>query len=233
MLDLHSHILPKIDDGSKSVEETLQLLQTMSEQKVTRVVATPHFLPNHESVGEFLVRRERSFLSLNINEVSNVPKIHLGAEVSYYEGISKLNDLLSLKISGSNLLLIEMPIGKWSNYAVHELMDLACLPQTKIVLAHVERYRRFQKDEIFYQLLQSDILMQVNASYVCDFVTKRKAVKQLQNNQIHFLGSDCHNLTTRPPRIGMAYDVISRKLGNDFSQSLLSFGHSFFNQPMK
>ncbi len=228
MLDLHSHILPKIDDGSKSEEETLQLLNLLTSQKITRLVATPHYLPSHEPIQEFLDRRQKSFERVTARLLPSMPQIHLGAEISYYEGVSKLKDISTLKISGSDLLLIEMPVGKWSDYVVHEIMDLACLPETKLVLAHIERYRQFQSDAIWYQLLENDILMQVNAGYFTDFVTKRKALKQLKNNEIHFLGSDCHNLTVRPPKIGAAYELISRKMGNDFLNLFLTFGHSFF-----
>jgi protein-tyrosine phosphatase len=233
MIDFHSHILPNIDDGSRSVEETLLLLEMLSQQGIQHVAATPHYFPSRESVYDFLGRREKSFSELQqAAENKNLPKIHVGAEVSYYEGISKLKDIPLLCLADSNLLLVEMPMAKWSDYAIHEIMELACLPKTKLVLAHVERYRSYQNEQVWQQLLENDILMQVNASYFLQFGTKRKALSQLQKNEIHFLGSDCHDLKVRPPKIGLAYQVVSQKFGNEFLSSWLEFCNSFFNHPI-
>lgn len=234
MIDFHSHILPKMDDGSRSVEETIALLQLLSQQGINRVVATPHYLPSREPISSFLGRREQSYFELQ-QSIQNLqlPTIHLGAEISYYEGISKLENLSSLCFTHSNLFLVEMPVAKWSDYAVHEIMELACLPKTKVMLAHVERYRSFQNNQVWQQLLDNDILMQVNASYFLRFATKRKALSQLQNNEIHFLGSDCHDLKVRPPKIGDAYAVVEQKLGADFLSSWTDFCNSFFNNPIE
>ncbi len=234
MIDFHSHILPKVDDGSRSVEESIKLLEMLASQGINLVAATPHFFPSRESISEFLSRREQSFLNLQqaLRNKENVPKIHLGAEVSYYEGISKLKNIHQLRLSDSNLLLVEMPMSKWSDYAVHEIIDLACLPKTKVMLAHVERYRSFQSSQIWQQLLENDILMQVNASYFLRFSTKRKALVQLQNQELHFLGSDCHDLKIRPPQIGAAYHYIVQKLGEEFLTSWMNFCSSFFNNPI-
>lgn len=234
MVDFHSHILPSMDDGSRSVEETISLLHMLFSQGIHRVAATPHFFPQRESISDFLLRRDQSFLQLSqMLSKNKFPKIHLGAEISYYEGISKLNDLPSLCLTESELLLVEMPVSKWSQYAVHEIMELACLPRTQVVLAHVERYRSFQKDEVWQQLLANDILMQVNASYFLRFLTKRKGLAQLQKNEIHFLGSDCHDLKVRPPQIGAAYEYIGEKLGRKFLSSWDDFVNSFFNNPIE
>ena len=235
MIDFHSHILPNMDDGSRSVEETVSLLEQLRAQGITKVAATPHFFPSRESVSEFLARRESSCFELQQQIVQNntMPDIHLGAEVSYYEGISKLNDIPSLCLTETNLLLVEMPMAKWSDYAVHEIMELACLPKTRVMLAHVERYRSYQNQQVWQQLLENDILMQVNASYFLRFGTKRKALTQLQNNEIHFLGSDCHDLKVRPPQIGSAYEFVSQKLGKSFLRSWNDFCNSFFNDPIK
>ncbi len=234
MIDFHSHILPKMDDGSRSIEESIALLELLSRQGVKRVAASPHFLPSREPISSFLERREQSFLNLQqaIGD-SKLPHVHLGAEISYYEGISKLADIPALCLTGSNLLLVEMPMAKWSDYAVHEIMELACLPKTKVMLAHVERYRSFQNNQVWQQLLENEILMQVNAGYFLRFATKRKAMLQLQNNEIHFLGSDCHDLKVRPPRIGEAYQLLSQKLGDEFLSSWIGFCNSFFNIPIE
>ena len=122
MLDFHSHILPRVDDGSQGLEESLLMLSAMKDQGVTTVIATPHFYANDDSVDSFLSRRDAAYAAL-APQYTDVPRIILGAEVKYYEGISRLPDLKRLRIDGSRLLLLEMSMSKWSEYAVREVLE--------------------------------------------------------------------------------------------------------------
>lgn len=227
MIDWHSHVLPKIDDGSRDTSESLALLRMLSEQGIEAVVATPHFYPNRESVSEFLKRRDKSMSSLSALLIDGLPRIILGAEVLYYEGISKLPELEKLRIEGTNLLLLEMPMARWSEYTVRELVRISGMKGITLVLAHVERYIRFQSEETIDTLYDNGILMQVNAGFFCDLWTRRTAISMLWNRGIHFIGSDCHNLTSRPPRIGKALGYIEKKLGREFLSQLSEMGSSF------
>ena len=226
MIDFHSHILPAVDDGSRDVEESLQLLGMLKSQGVNTVVATPHFLSNRESVDEFLMRRQASFDILTSALSCDFPQIILGAEVAYYEGISKLEGLHKLSVGDSRLLLIEMPMCKWSEYSVKEITELACSNRVTIVLAHIERYLAFHNTEAIRTLLGCDVLMQVNASFFNDFFTRHKAFSMLKSGSIHFIGSDCHNITHRPPRIEQAFDLICKKSGPHFLQDFADFQRS-------
>ena len=78
------------------------------------------------------------------------------------------------------------------------------------------------------RLIQSGILIQANASYFADIRTKRKALSLLKNGNIHFLGSDCHNITSRPPKIGKAYEIIKNKFGEDFLCQMNEYGWAVF-----
>lgn len=213
MIDLHSHILPSVDDGSAGVEESLALLRMLSEQGVDTVVATPHFYADSESVDEFLARRASAYGKLMQASEEGLPHILLGAEVKYYPGIYHMENLESLCIGNSRLLLLEMSMTKWTEYTVKELVDIACSGRVTLVLAHIERFWRMQSKETWKRLLQSGILMQVNASFFADFRTARKAVRLLKDRYIHFVGSDCHDLKIRPPRMNEAADRITRKVG--------------------
>ncbi len=227
MTDFHSHILPKMDDGSRSVEESLAMLNALSEQGVSRVMATPHFYANDESVADFINRRQNSLESLMSLKPSEMPEILAGAEVRYYEGISRLSELKSLCIDETRLLLLEMQERKWTEYTLRELADISSGGKVTLVLAHVERYIGFQRPDTFYRLLENGILMQMNASFVNGFFTKRKAIRMLRNNEVHFLGSDCHNMDTRPPDIGSAFKTIQNKLGCDFAEGFKNYTNEF------
>lgn len=229
MIDIHSHILPNIDDGSSSVDESIKMLKELSSQGIKTVVATPHFYANHNTVKNFLLTREESFNQLKSSLDFSVPKVLLGAEVKYYEGISRLEGLEKLKIENSKLLLLEMPMRKWSEYTLRELFELSSRGDLIIVLAHIERYLRFQNKETISKLVEKGIYIQSNADFFINFYTRRKAIQMLNKNLIHFIGSDCHDMIIRPPVISNAIEYICRKNGVKFVSEMNSFNHSFFN----
>lgn len=228
MIDFHSHILPKMDDGSRSIEESEAMLRALAEQGIDTVVATPHFYANDESVSDFIARRQKSLDSLNASLTDEMPRVLLGAEVKYYEGISRLADLRSLCIQDSELLLLEMPIKRWTEYVLRELVDISNSGKVTLVLAHVERYIKFQQSGVIEQVLKNGILLQINASFVCDFFSKRQALGLLKKQAVHFLGSDCHNMSDRPPNIGKAYEIIEKKLGSGFANAFNGYAKNYF-----
>lgn len=226
MIDWHSHILPKVDDGSRDVEESKGLLELLAEQGVTTVVATPHFIADNESVSKFIERRNAAYENLKNIEVVDKPKIFLGAEVEYYSGISRLQELRHLCIEKTGLLLLEMPIATWTEYTVKELIEIATTKNVVLILAHIERALKLQSPKTMQRLIQAGILMQVNASFFTDVRTKRKALRLLKKGDIQLVGSDCHSLDERPPEIGKAYEIIRRKFGEDFVNHFNEYGNS-------
>ena len=226
MIDWHCHVLPKMDDGSRSVEESLKLIEMQQAQGVETIVATPHFYANDESVEAFLQRRKESFDLLKQSLPENSPKIILGAEVRYYHGISKFKDLKALRAEGSEVLLLEMPFSKWTEYMVRELTEISLMGDVKLVLAHIERYLSLQSRELWDYILGSEIFTQVNASFFASSLTRRKAISMLRRGEIHFLGSDCHNLTSRYPKLDKAQDVIKKKFGESFINQMNEYGES-------
>ena len=154
MIDWHTHILPQLDDGSKSVKESVLLINDLQSQGVDTIIATPHFYANDGDVSSFIKRRNGSFAKLQNANNSDV-RLLLGAEVRYYPGISRLEDLDKLQIDDSGLLLLEMPTAKWTEYMLHELEQLALLPNLKIVMAHVDRYLKIQPFQVFARVSPS------------------------------------------------------------------------------
>ncbi|MBE6737626.1 MAG: hypothetical protein E7566_03090 [Ruminococcaceae bacterium] len=223
MIDFHSHILPALDDGSKNIEESLALLNMLSQQGVDTVVATPHFSPDKESVDDFLLRRRESFESLSSSLSEEHPKIIMGAEVLYYDGISSLQGLEKLCIGDTNLLLLEMPMCKWSAYAYEELKTLSYIKGFTVILAHIERYMRYQPQSQWAKLKDLGILNQVNASFFIRPLTRRKALSMLLSGNIHAIGSDCHGVETRPPLMDTAFEYIKSKTGRTFLKDFTEY----------
>ncbi len=226
MIDWHSHILPGMDDGSEDVAESLAMLELQAAQGIKTVIATPHFYANDEAVEAFVLRRQKAYEELKAKLPKDAPQILLGAEVRYYRGISRMENIQSLQIQGSNLLLLEMPMREWTESMIKDLLELSGHSGVQLILAHVERYLSFQKRETWERLYENGILMQVNASFFTGFMSRRKAINLLQENLVHVVGSDCHNLTTRPPQLGKAFEAIGKKLGDRFLEQMEQYGYS-------
>ena len=224
MIDWHSHVLPQIDDGSRSLEESAELLTMLSAQGVNTVIATPHFYPNDESMSKFLERRALAYEKLASILNDSMPKVILGAEVSYYSGISHNEELSKLCIEGTRLLLLEMPFAKWTDHTIREIIERASRGDVTVVLAHIERYFDIQSEKIFASLQEYGVIMQVNSSFFNRNTTKRKALKLLANGKIQLIGSDTHNVSTRPPTLSDAYNTIEKKFGKDFIYEINGYG---------
>ena len=200
-----------MDDGSASSEESLDMLAASAGQGVDLIAATSHFYPTENSPEQFLRRRQASYERLC--EAMRVdgrvfPRILLGAEVYYFEGISTADDVDRLRIEGTPLLLLEMPFSPWTSRMVDEVKRLHERRGITVLMAHIERYFRWQEEDVWDELADCGILMQSNAEFFLSWRTKHKAVRMLHQGRIHFLGSDCHNMTSRSPRLGEAYRVI-------------------------
>lgn len=213
MIDFHSHILPGIDDGSRSVDESIALLRLSAQQGVREVLLTPHFYPQHIQPERFLHRRERSMQLLldRLQYETGLPKVRCGAEVYFYPQMSHSEALRSLVIEGTSHILVEMPMGEWTDSMYRELESIYHNQGLTPIVAHVDRYLGpFRDYGIPDRLAQLPVLVQANAEAFC---SGSKCMNLLHRHRIHLIGSDCHNLTDRRPDMGPAMKRISQKLG--------------------
>lgn len=228
MIDFHTHILPALDDGSRDTTETEGLLREEVKQGVSRIVATPHFYADRVSVEEFLKRRARSIerLQTHVKELVErgktgsmsafpIPQLQYGAEVYFFPGMGNAEKLPQLCIEGTNLILLEMPFMQWTDEILREVKDILQKQKLRIVLAHVERYPDFQKNRrVFEQVLALPLTIQLNGGSFLKGRSRRKfCLNMLSEHENIILGSDTHNLTSRPPNLQEARGVIEKKLG--------------------
>lgn len=226
VVDFHSHILPGIDDGSASVEESIKLLQLETEQGIKHVVATPHFYANYDSPQRFLKRRVAAEQQLReaMSKHSGLPDISVGAEVYYFPGISESELLLELTIGGKRCILIEMPHSPWSRSMYRDLEGIYVKQGLTPVIAHVDRYiGPFRTMGIPERLADLPVMVQANAEFFLQRSTSRMAMRMLREDQIQLLGSDCHNLKDRTPNLGLAVEKIRRKLGDEALARIASY----------
>jgi len=214
VIDFHSHILPFMDDGSKSTEESIEMLKLLRSQGVDAVVATPHFYAKREDPESFLRRRSesmqilRSAIEFSGIDRQEIPEIYVGAEVAYFNGMSKFKGMAELCVEGTNVMLLEMPFCKWSDAVVNEVCDMQYEHGVQIVLAHIDRYARYTDNIKLLKLRTHRVISQLNANAFLSFFSLRSTLKKLRGNMIHVLGSDCHNMYERPSYMDEALEEI-------------------------
>ncbi len=232
MIDFHSHILPGIDDGSKDPEMSLKMVTALKDQGVDTICATSHFYAMQRSPQRFLQRRQEAFDKLRERLPEDAPRILLGAEVLFFPGISRMEELPWLCLEGTNLLLLEMPFDTWTEYMIREVTELARSGCFTILLAHIERYYFKQPVSVWDQFLENDILMQSNAEFFVPFGTRHKAFRLLREQRIHLLGTDCHNMSSRAPHMDAAVKQIHRHVGMEYLEDMELLGRSLLNRPL-
>lgn len=218
VIDFHSHILPKVDDGSSSLEESIALLRLEAQQGISHVIATPHFYPQHDTPEHFLKRRLQAELLLQeeMEKHTGMPKLSIGAEVYYFNGISGADALSELTIDGKPYVLIEMPYAPWTEKMLHELEAIYVKRGLTPIVAHLDRYlTKFTARKTLERMAELPVLIQVNGEFFLQRSTKRMALRMLDRGHIHLLGSDCHNLKDRQPNLGPALELIRSKLGEE------------------
>ena len=216
--DFHSHILPGIDDGSQSVEESIRLLRLEAEQGIRHVVATPHFYARYDSPDRFLERRDRAEAELRqaMEGCEGLPQVSVGAEVYYFRGMSESEFLPLLTIRNKSCILIEMVAAPWKEDVYRELEAIWENHGIIPIIAHIDRYiGPFRTHRIPQRLAELPVFVQANADFFLERSTAAMAMKMLKADQIQLLGSDCHNLTDRKPNLVDAVSCIQRKLGQD------------------
>ena len=207
------------------------MLHASAAYGVDTMVATPHFYARRESPEQFLNRLAQALAALDAVKTDGLPAVIPAAEVYFFSGMSQEVSLDRLCIGGSRYLLLEMPFEPWSRSVVQEVGKLVYNRRIIPILAHIERYLKFQKGtDRLEELLSYDVLVQMNAEYINNLWTKGKALRMLARGQVHLLGSDCHNMSDRRPDLGAARTAVERKLGADILDEIDALGTQVLKQ---
>ena len=220
--DFHTHILPRIDDGSRSRAQSLEMLRLNKQMGIRDVVLTPHFYPDQDHPDRFLSRRSDSLAALKEAAAGEaLPRLIPGAEVHYFPNISSCDALPRLAIGTSRYVLVEMPMCTWTDQMYRELEMIRANQGLTPIIAHLDRYLTpFNARHVLHRVAELPVLVQVNGSFFLDRRTARLAMRMLKRKQIHLLGSDCHNMDSRRPNLGMVRDLIQAKLGREALDSI-------------
>lgn len=230
LTDIHSHILPGVDDGAKDTEESVKLLNLMRKQGITKVIATPHFygdISDTPSSEKETVRR--AFESIK-TYIPDGMRVLTGFEVHYFDGISDCSQLSSLTIENSNFMLLELPQGI-SERVANEITALHLNCGINIVLAHIERYcgdRNF--GEILSLIEDGFAVGQVNCDTLLDRRGRNIALKLIKDGYASLVATDAHSVVSRPPRISAALKCVGEKLGEEVKKALIDNADNLFEK---
>lgn len=226
MLDIHSHILFGIDDGAKSLNDSIELIKQAQTEGVTKIIATPHKDPKYQPTKETILAKVKE-LNNKIKELNLNIKVLPGQEVRLYQNL--IDDLLSNQLMTLNnenkYILIEFPSTHVPQYSSQILYELQ-LKGIRPIIVHPERNDDIIKNpKILEDFVKNGALAQITAgSIIGKFGRKSKKTSYLllKHNLISFIASDAHNLKTRTFNLKHAKSKLYKKFGKDFTEELFN-----------
>lgn len=222
-LDIHSHILPAVDDGAKDLEMSVALLEMLKRQGVTHVAATPHFYPDTDSVDDFSERVENAFSELTQKiRGADLPRLYRGCELHYFDGIGRSKALRQFALQKTKYILLELWYGEpVTNAVLQDITDIYENAGLVPILAHVERYSRVKGYKKLLKLVSEGVAMaQINASSVLSKEYGRETERLIKKGLASFIASDTHSPNGRPPLIEQAFAHITARLGKSAATRL-------------
>ncbi len=226
MIDIHAHILPSIDDGPETIEESIELCKVAEEDGIKTIVATPHSKDGVYETKSVEILKAVDTLNSQLEENGIDVKILPGAEIHISEGLVesiKNGDVLTIN-NGGKFILFELPfvfIPPGTDKFIFNLKSNGIVP----IIAHAERITAFQrKPELVDQLVKIGARVQINAHCLTKRAIpgERKCAEWLLKNRlVHFIASDVHSLNGRPPILSKALKNATRIIGEEEARALV------------
>ncbi len=223
-IDIHTHILPGVDDGSKNMDETVQMLSAALKQGIKTIIATPHFAVGRENTPVDQLNSIRDMVQAEAKKLDKDLKIEIGNELYYSKSIiDALKSKEALTLAGGRYVLVEFSVNEKYREIYRGLNDLVRAGYAP-VLAHMERYFCLNKrEDLVSELIEMGVYIQMNSSsliggiFNSEAALNRKLVKQ---GFVHFIGSDCHDQKYRVPSMQSAVDALRKKCDNALITSI-------------
>lgn len=208
----HCHILPHIDDGSESVEMSLEMIKLMRSQGVERIIATPHFYAHreHKDIKAYLAKRQAAYDEIVQADNSN-SDIMLGAEVAIEHGLHSIPDIDKLRLADTNYILLELPYAGFQRWYLDEITDISYEYGFTPIIAHIHRYLDYYSKSEYEEVLKLDAVFQINNEAFGNFKERRFVKNLIKEGYPYLFGSDAHNLTDRKPN----WDLLQKKVKAD------------------
>lgn len=228
--DMHSHILPEMDDGSESVELSLKIIDKLQSQGVNNICFTPHYYSNEESIDDFTKRRQNSLGKL-LPVIPSEVNYTVGAEVYVTSFLFNNKDLSQLCYGNSKYILCEFSFGShFGESTMQSFYKLQGNYGLKPVLTHIERYGNLMDNErLIQQLVHDGIIIQSNVGAYDSLFKRRKLIKYIRRGYIKILGTDCHSLSRgNPDRYMSTVELIKNRCSEKCVKDIMSTSAKIF-----
>ena len=220
MIDTHLHILPGVDDGPDTMEDTLALARVLVQEGIRAAIATPHYNDEYPRYPVAEIQARVYEVQQVLNRHGIPLRLFAGHEVLIKAGlVEDIRSGRAATLNGSRYLLLELWSHSWlpeTERVIFELRAAGLIP----VLAHVERYQTIQRDpQRLAALLQQGVLAQITASSLIGMqgkTARRTAETLLKKGLIHCIGSDAHGLHKRPPAVAQALQSAQKLLDQQY-----------------
>lgn len=219
-VDIHTHILPSVDDGAKSESESRIMLEMLKKQGVTDVCFTPHFDPRMCSKEQFAVSRQEAYNRIKdtVAQAGLVP--HLGAEVKLYPNLFNNAGLELLCIDGGMYILTELPFAPVSETAVIEqLYKLSADYSVVPIIVHPERYKSFFNESFLCEACNTGCLVQVDNEVFLHAFLRGRVKRFIDDGLVHLIASDCHNTSDRRPNFDVAKKYLGKTVFDELTEN--------------
>ena len=221
MVDIHCHILPGMDDGADTMETSIQMAEMAIADGITHVVGTPHSNAEYKFDPE-LIRQRRDELQAAVGD-----RLKLATGCDFHLSFDNLQDLQNnpqkYTINQKNYLLVEFAdfaIPPSMDDTMHHLQLMGLSP----IITHPERNALLRtKPERMYRWLHQGSYVQITAlSLLGRFgsAAQHNAEKWLDEDRVHFVASDAHNLKSRPLQLRAAFDLVAKRRGEEVANAL-------------
>lgn len=227
--DVHCHILPQVDDGSQSMDETMEMLRIASQSGITSMIVTPHYKRGRVGTPRDEIGRLLQAVRERAEEEQISIRLYPGTEIYYNSSLEeKLENGWISRMNDTDFILVEfspMESFPYIRNAIDDIFSMGYRP----IIAHVERYGcMLGKPENVRIIHEMGCLVQVNAGSVAGnygFKAKHFIQKLLREHLIEFVGTDAHNASGRPPEMAKCADLIYRKCEREYADGIL-FGNA-------
>lgn len=222
MTDLHTHILPNVDDGSKNITDSLKYLHMLEKLGFKKAVLTPHFYPDNETSERMLERRDAAVTLLKEKNDTGI-ELYSGCECYMHEYLFHAADLRPFCISGGRYLMVEL---SYETSNASKMLDMINKLTAKYevipILAHIDRYPYIMKNEkTLNDFLDAGCLCQVNADALLSPFKRGRLLKYLENGCIHFLGTDTHRSVISEKKFNKIRDIVKKHTGKELEDAFL------------
>jgi len=223
-IDIHTHILPGIDDGAKDMPEALEMVRMAWENGTRGLFLTPHYRGKYKKNSPAWLRESFAMFKQMVQEQYPEMQLYLGHEIGYEQDVQELLEAGSvLRMNDSQYVMLEFQTRSFPSQILNGIMETVRYGYTPIV-AHVERYECCcNSPDLVEEMCNLGALIQINADSVMGehgYATKRFCHMVLKKHLVHFVASDAHTVQWRQPLLLECWRRLNKKYGGEYAAEL-------------